>query len=138
VLLAAAYGTAHRGWAIPNTLDTRCGIASGTKGPTALTVMSLVEEGRLGLDTTARSVLGADLPLVDDRVTVEHLLAHRSGSGDHLDEEAGWDVTGYVVPVPVHRLDTTEDYLAEDYLAALGGGPTSRPGASRSADVLGG
>jgi CubicO group peptidase (beta-lactamase class C family) len=39
-----AYGLAHRGWDIPNTIDTRFGIASGTKGLTALTVMSLIEE----------------------------------------------------------------------------------------------
>ena len=36
---------------------------------------------------TARSVLGADLPLIDDDVTIEHLLAHRSGIGDYLDED---------------------------------------------------
>ena len=28
---AKAYGLAHRGWQISNTLDTRFGIASGTK-----------------------------------------------------------------------------------------------------------
>ena len=56
-----AYGLAHRGLGVPNTVDTQFAIASGTKGLTALTVMSLVERGELGLDTTARSVLGADL-----------------------------------------------------------------------------
>ena len=49
--------------------------------------MSLVEDGSLALDTTARSVLGDDLPLIDGAVTVEHLLAHRSGIGDYLDED---------------------------------------------------
>src|SRR4051794_34135772 len=83
--LAKAYGPAHRGCQVPNTVDTRFGIASGTKGLTALTVASLVEEGRLELATTARSVLGEDLPLIDDDVTVEHLLAHRSGIGDYVD-----------------------------------------------------
>ena len=48
-----AYGLAHRGWQIPNEVDTRFGIASGTKGLTALTVMSLIEEGRLTLETSA-------------------------------------------------------------------------------------
>src|SRR4051812_34164189 len=76
VELAKAYGWAHRGWRLPNTVDTRFPVASGTKGLTALTVASLIEEGRLDLDTPARSVLGADLPLVDDGVTIEHLLAH--------------------------------------------------------------
>ncbi len=110
--LAKAYGSAHRGWDIPNAVDTRFGIASGTKGLTALSIMSLIEDGRLDLDTTARSVLGGDLPLIDDGVTVEHLLAHRSGIGDYFDEETVESMTDYVLPVPVHRLATTPDYLA--------------------------
>lgn len=110
-LLERAYGLAHRGYGVPNTVDTRFGIASGTKTLTALTVLSLVEEGRLGLGTTARSVLGGDLPLVDDGVTVEHLLAHTSGIGDYFDEELVESLTDYVMPVPVHRLVTTSDYL---------------------------
>lgn len=106
-----AYGFAHRGWEIPNEVDTRFGIASGTKGLTALSVMSLVEEGRLSRTTTARSVLGDDLPLIDDAVTVEHLLAHRSGIGDYLDEDIVREPLDYVSPVPVHELGSTEDYL---------------------------
>jgi CubicO group peptidase (beta-lactamase class C family) len=110
--LARAYGLAHRGFEIPNQVDTRFAIASGAKGFTALAVVSLIEEGVLELSTPARSVLGHDLPLVDDGVTIEQLLAHRSGIGDYLDEEAGFEVADYVMPVPVHRLATTEDYLA--------------------------
>jgi CubicO group peptidase (beta-lactamase class C family) len=117
-----AYGFAHRGWEIPNEIDTRFGIASGTKGFTALTVMTLVEEGRLSLRTTARSVLGDDLPLIDDAVTVEHLLAHRSGIGDYYDEEIVREPLDYVSPVPVHELGSTEDYLR-----ALGGFDTKFP-----------
>jgi len=110
--LAKAYGLAHRGFEIPNTVDTRFGLASGAKGFTALAVVSLIEEGLLELTTPARSVLGGDLPLIDDDVTVEHLLAHRSGIGDYFDEEAGFELEDYVMPVPVHELATTEDYLA--------------------------
>jgi CubicO group peptidase (beta-lactamase class C family) len=36
VRLAKAYGLAHRGWALANTIATRFAIASGTKGLTAL------------------------------------------------------------------------------------------------------
>ena len=107
-----AYGLAHRGFEIPNRVDTRFAIASGAKGFTALAVVSLIEEGVLELSTPARSVLGRDLPLIDDGVTIEQLLAHRSGIGDYLDEEAGFEVADYVMPVPVHELATTEDYLA--------------------------
>jgi len=107
-----AYGLAHRGLGVPTTVDTQFSIASGSKGFTALTVMSLVERGELGLDTTARSVLGADLPLIDDRVNVEQLLAHRSGIGDYLDEDEVDDHNDYVLTVPVHELATTEQFLA--------------------------
>jgi CubicO group peptidase (beta-lactamase class C family) len=85
--------------------------ASATKGLTALAIVSLIEDGSLELTTTARSVLGADLPLIDDGVTVEHLLAHRSGIGDYLDEEAGHG-TDYVMPLSVHKLAQTEEFLA--------------------------
>jgi CubicO group peptidase (beta-lactamase class C family) len=111
VELAIAYGLAHRGYEIPNTVDTRFAIASGTKGLTALAVVSLIEDGSLDLSTTARSVLGQDLPLIDDEVTIEHLLSHRSGIGDYLDEEADHDISDYLMPVPVHELATTEQYL---------------------------
>src|SRR3954468_23795540 len=112
VELARAYGLAYRGFEIPNTVDTRFGLASAAKGFTALAVVSLIEEGVLELSTPARSVLGGDLPLIDDGVTVEQLLSHRSGIGDYIDEEAGFEVAQYVMPVPVHEFATTEDYLA--------------------------
>jgi CubicO group peptidase (beta-lactamase class C family) len=113
--VAEAFGYADRALEVPNTVDTRFGLASIAKGFTALTVVSLVVEGRWDLATKARPLLGDDLPEVPDDVTLEHLLAHRSGIGDYLDEtdEDGGnaDVTAYVMPVPVHRLLDTSDYL---------------------------
>jgi CubicO group peptidase (beta-lactamase class C family) len=111
MLLAAAFGLADRGRELPNTVDMRLALASGAKGFTALAVMSLMEDGTLSRDTTARTFLGDDLPLIDDAVTVEQLLAHRSGIGDYLDEDTMTDVTTRVMPVPVLRLEATEDYL---------------------------
>jgi CubicO group peptidase (beta-lactamase class C family) len=131
--LAKAYGLADRGHGIPNTLDTQFAIASGNKGFTAIAVASLIEEGVLDLSTTARSVLGTDLPLIGDDVTVEHLLSHRSGIGDYLDEDAGHGIDDYVMPVPVHELATTEDYLA-----VLDGHPTVFPPGERFAYCNGG
>ena len=61
VFVAKAYGLAHRGYGVPNQVDTRFGVASGTKVLTALTVVSLVEDGLLELSTAARSLLGEDL-----------------------------------------------------------------------------
>jgi len=131
--LARAYGLADRAHEIPNTVDTVFAIASGTKGFTALVVMSLVEDGTLELAMPARSVLGNDLPLISDDVTIEHLLAHRSGIGDYLDENAVGDITDYVMPIPVHELATTEQYLA-----VLGGHETVFPTGERFAYNNGG
>ncbi len=111
LVFAKAYGLADRRWGIENTVDTRFGIASGSKALTALVVVRLVESGELELGTTARSVLGGDLPLIGDDVTVEHLLAHRSGIGDYLDEgdDVGFD--DYLLRAPPQELVTTEQYV---------------------------
>lgn len=109
--MTQAYGFAHRALEIPNTVDTQFGLASAGKGFTALAVVHLIEQGVLDLTTTARSVLGSDLPLIDDGVTVEHLLAHRSGIGDYLDEDEWGDVSDYVMTVPVQELAATEQFL---------------------------
>lgn len=94
-------------------------------GPVGLEVR-LIEAGALHLTTSARSVLGADLPLIAADVTVGHLLSHRSGIGDYLDEDVGHQMTDYVMQVPVHELATTERYLA-----VLGGHPFVQGGEAR-------
>jgi CubicO group peptidase (beta-lactamase class C family) len=109
--LSAAYGFADRSHGVPNRVETQFAIASGTKSLTALAVMALVERGTMSLGTTARSLLGDDLPLVAEDVNIEHLLAHRSGIGDYLDEDAIDDIADYVMSVPVHELATTEQFL---------------------------
>jgi CubicO group peptidase (beta-lactamase class C family) len=134
VLLERSHGLADRAHGVPVAADTRFGIASGSKAFTALVVLHLVETGALHLATTARSLLGPDLPLVAADVTVEHLLAHRSGIGDYLDEGAAGDVVAdHLLPVPVHELATTEGFLA-----VLDGFPTRFPAGERFAYCNGG
>ena len=125
-LIEAAYGLADRAHGIPMTTESQVAIASGSKAFTALVVMSLVEQGALALASTARSVLGADLPLIADEVTVEHLLAHRSGIGDYLDEEADNPIEDYLLTVPLHLLAETEGFLP-----ALDGFATKFPAGQR-------
>jgi len=131
--LARAYGMADRAHQVANAVETQFAIASGSKALTALAVVALVDDGVLGLAMTARSVLGADLPLIAGDVTVEHLLAHRSGIGDYLDEASDAEITDYVMPVPVHALAETEDFLA-----VLDGHPTAFPAGERFAYCNGG
>jgi CubicO group peptidase (beta-lactamase class C family) len=111
--LVQTHGLADRAHGVPFTEDTRVAVASGAKGFTALTVMRLVEDGVLTLGTPARELLRDDLPLIDDGVTIEQLLAHRSGIGDYLDEGSEeHDLDAHLLAVPVHELDTAESYLA--------------------------
>jgi len=105
-----AYGFAHHALQTPNTVDTQFGIASAVKGMTAITVVSLIVDGKLDLSTPARAVLGSDPPLIAEDVTIEHPLSHRSGIGDYLDEEVS-QISDYVMPIPVHRLATTEQFV---------------------------
>ena len=111
--LASAYGLADRANNRPNTEDTRFSVASITKGFTAATIGALIDSGVLSMDTKVRSILGEDLPLIDDRVTVGQLLAHTSGIGDYLDEDLVESFTDYVMTVPVHTLDKPENYLTQ-------------------------
>ncbi len=104
-------GYRHRAHRVPMTVDTRIAVASGSKAFTALAVMRLVDDGRLRLDQPVREMLGADLPLIDAAVTVEHLLTHTSGIGDYLDEDGDWEVSDHVLTVPVHTLTTAEAFL---------------------------
>ena len=111
-VLDQAHGLADRAAGLPCRTDTRFGMASGSKAMTALAALALIEDGRLQLGSTAREVLGPDLPMIDDAVTVEHLLAHRSGIGDYLDEEV-LEVNDYVLTAPLHLLADTEHYLPQ-------------------------
>jgi CubicO group peptidase (beta-lactamase class C family) len=122
VELAKAYGMADRAYGIANTVETQFAIASAVKGLTAIAVVSLIVDGSLELSTPARAVLASDLPLIGDDVTIEHLLSHRSGIGDYLDEDADLDISDYPMPVSVHELAATEQYLA-----VLDGHPTKFP-----------
>jgi len=112
VLYERTSGLADRAHRILNTATTRFGIASGTKGFTALTIMSLVAEGSLTLDTPVRGALGDAHELIDPRVTVGHLLAHTSGIGDYLDEETMDDIDEYEMPGSARQFASTGDYLA--------------------------
>lgn len=95
-----------------NNLETRFAVASGTKAFTALTIMSLVESEALTLDTTVRSVVLGDLAHVDEAVTIDHLLTHRSGVGDYIDEAAGADIDDHTLgPLSAHTFETARDYL---------------------------
>jgi CubicO group peptidase (beta-lactamase class C family) len=105
------HGFADRANGRPNTLDTRFGTASATKGLTALAAASLIESGDLSFETTLRDLTSDDLPHVDPAVTVEDLLGHTSGVGDYLGEDAIGDIDDYLLSIPAQRLSDPDAYL---------------------------
>lgn len=131
--LERAEGFLHRAHGVPMRSDARIAIASGSKVFTALAVLRLVEQGSLRLDQCVRELLGDDLPLIDDAVTIEQLLDHTSGIGDYLDEETLGDIDEFVLDVPVHTLTT-----AEAFLPLLDGLPQAFPPGERFAYCNGG
>ncbi|HEX6288820.1 MAG TPA: serine hydrolase, partial [Herpetosiphonaceae bacterium] len=82
---SGASGVADRRDGRPMEADTLIRISSITKMFTAVVVLQLAEEGRIDLDTPISAWLPEIVPLAD-RTTVRHLLSHRSGIFDYLED----------------------------------------------------
>ena len=110
-LYAKAAGLADRSRQIPNTLDTRFGIASGTKFLTALAIGKLIENGKLSFATPVRDCIAIDFPRYSPEITIRHLLTHTSGIPDYYDEEKVTDYDHFTVAIPWSELRGPRDYL---------------------------
>ncbi len=100
------------------TPDTAFPVASVSKTFTAALILSLVQDGRLGLDTSARSYLPS-LP-IDPAITIRELLDHTSGLRDFF-FGAGVDHALLSKPARVWDPARSLKYL---------GKPFSKPGVS--------
>jgi CubicO group peptidase (beta-lactamase class C family) len=89
VLATGACGQANRRYGVENTIETRINLGSMDKMFTAVSVMQLVEAGRIGLDDPLSRYLDDSwLPKeVSDRITIRHLLTHTSGLDSFLNAE---------------------------------------------------
>jgi CubicO group peptidase (beta-lactamase class C family) len=102
-VFAQAYGFADREHHIPNSLDTRFGMASMTKMFTAVATLQLVKAGKLKLDDPIGKYL-PDYPNreVASKVTIRQLLSHTGGTGDFFGPEFN---------THLRELHTHEDYI---------------------------
>jgi D-alanyl-D-alanine carboxypeptidase len=102
-VFTAAYGMADREKKIPNRLDTQFRIGSMNKMFTAVSVLQLVQAGKIKLTDPLGKYL-ADYPNKDvaSKVTIHHLLTHTGGTGDFFGPE-----------FDKHRLElrTLQDYV---------------------------
>ncbi len=73
--------------------QARFRIGSVSKTFSSVVLLQLVNEGRIGLDTAVNQYLPGLLP--DDRITVRHLLSHRSGLADYTNAMFEHTVPGF-------------------------------------------
>jgi CubicO group peptidase (beta-lactamase class C family) len=83
---AKGFGTTSASEIKPPTADTQYRLASVSKVITAVAVLKLVEQGRVGLDRPARDYCTALAPL-NAAPTVRHFLLHQSGMRHTSDNE---------------------------------------------------
>lgn len=112
VLYARAAGYADRSNKIENTLETRFGIASGTKFFTALAIGKLIAAGKLSFFTRLADCVALDFPRYSRGITIRHLLTHTSGIPDYFDEDKVEDFDNFTLSIPWYELRGPRDYLA--------------------------
>jgi len=103
-VLEEALGLADRNLGIPITMDTRFNLGSMDKMFTAVSILQLVEQGKLSVDDHIVDVL-PDYPnrAVAEAVTIHQLLTHTTGMGDCF--------TGAFFTTPPEQLKTIAGYL---------------------------
>jgi D-alanyl-D-alanine carboxypeptidase len=88
-----ALGVRDRESGAPMDTRARFRIGSVSKTFSSVVLLQLVEEGKLELDAPVNAYLPGLLP--DDRITVRHLLTHRSGLADYTNAMFEKTVPGF-------------------------------------------
>ncbi|MFJ9870514.1 serine hydrolase domain-containing protein [Streptomyces sp. NPDC101165] len=86
-------GVSDRGTGQGISTDDRFRIGSVTKSFSAVVLLQLADEHKLDLDAPVNRYLPKLLP--DDRITVRHILSHRSGLYDYSDDMFAKSVSGF-------------------------------------------
>lgn len=88
-----SFGVADRGTGRAIATTDRFRIGSVTKTMSAVVVLQLVDEGKVEIDDPVNHHLPGLLP--DDRITVRHVLSHRSGLYDYTHDLFARTVPGF-------------------------------------------
>jgi CubicO group peptidase (beta-lactamase class C family) len=108
------------------TINDRFHLGSDTKAMTATLLAMLVEEGKLGWDTTVGEVFAGKVDIIDAAwkpVTLEQLLTHRAGAPAGLDAGGLWGRLWQRKGTPMaQRLELVRGVLAH--------APVSPPGSA--------
>jgi len=83
VIYKKAFGSAQLELNVPMQPDMVFKIASITKQFTAVAILQLVEQGKIGLQDSLQKYI-PDFPSKGHTITIEHLLTHTSGIRDYM------------------------------------------------------
>lgn len=108
-----AYGLAHRGFQVPNTIHTRFDTASVTKLFTAVAILQLVDRGMIRLDDRITDIIDLTGTKIPDDVTIAHLLTHTSGIADDADEELGESYEALFISKPNYSIRNCIDFIPQ-------------------------
>lgn len=84
VLMNKGYGLANRSFGIPNDSDTKYELASVSKDFTTILLFKLIEMDLIDLDATIDTYLPEYPKDKASKITIHHLLLHRSGIKHHF------------------------------------------------------
>ncbi|MFD0146423.1 MULTISPECIES: serine hydrolase domain-containing protein [unclassified Streptomyces] len=93
VVKAKTLGVRDRVSGAPMDAAARFRIGSVSKTFSSVVLLQLVDEGKVELDAPVNRYLPGLLP--DDKITVRHLLTHRSGLADYTDKMFNQTVPGF-------------------------------------------
>lgn len=113
VVFAQAYGLAHRGFGVPNQLNTMFDTASITKVFTATSILLLIEKGLLHFEDKITDIIDLKGTAIPIDVSIYNLLNHTSGIADDADEEAGEDYSDLYINKPNYSVRNASDFLQQ-------------------------
>ena len=113
VIFSQAYGMAHKGFNIPNKLNTMFDTASITKVFTATSILILIEKGLLHFEDKITNIIDLKGTAIPTDVSVDNLLTHTSGIADDADEESGENYSDLFIKRPNYSIRNTSDFLSQ-------------------------
>ncbi|GEN54885.1 serine hydrolase domain-containing protein [Halobacillus faecis] len=111
LVYSKGFGFRNLAESLPNQMDTRFGIASGSKLFTAVAIAQLVEQNPFSYDTPVHQLLDQSPACIDERVTIHHLLTHTSGIPDYFDESVMEDFSELWEEKPMYKMEKLEDFV---------------------------
>lgn len=113
IIFSNAYGLAHRGFNIPNNINTKFDTASITKVFTATGILMLIQKGLLHFQDKITNIIDLKGTAIPDDVSIYNLLTHTSGIADDADEEAGENYSELFINKPNYSIRNTSDFLPQ-------------------------